>query len=896
MSTPRPLITHRAARAVAGIVSFAAVPLLAQEHVNKANWELAEKFSPQNLRSRIYTSAVAPHWLGQSDSLCYDWKDHSGTTFLLVVPTSKTKKPLFDQAKLAAQLSEMSHHAHDPQNLPFNSLTFAKDRKTFTFTADSARWEWTVATETLKRLGPAGGGTAGDDAAGRGGRGGAPPPPPDTVNTCGGPAGGGRAGGGGGGGGQFGGGRGNEFRNYSPDSSMFAFARDHNLFVVKVSTKDTTQLTRDGVKNYSFGARDTVQERQQQELQREQQQNDTLQQNGGGGGGGRGGRITVNRDPRVRANVVWSQDSKAFAVTRMDQRKVGELFLVNNLANPRPELMSYSYAMPGEANVGQEELYVWHAGDTKLTPLTLRKWKDQRLFDLHWNGTADHLRMVRRDRTQRHLELIDIALPSQQTTQLLHEDLENSSSERQNLRYVKTGGDMIWWSERSGWGHYYLYDNAGHLKRALTAGSWRAERIVDVDSVKGVLYFTAVGREPGENPYYSHTYRVNLDGAGFALLDAGNATHDSRPSPNRRWIVDNASRVDLIPKAVLRDATGKPVMDLETMDVSRLAELGWRAPETFRTKAADGVTDIYGNMWKPFDFDSTKKYPIIANVYPGPQTESVNFTFSPSAVPQQLAQLGFIVIQIGNRGGSPQRSQEYQAYSYYNLRDYALADKKAGIEQLAAAHRWIDIDRVGIYGHSGGGFLTAAAMLLPPYNDFFKVGVSESGNHDNNIYNQNWSEQYHGLKVMAKGSTRQGVRQAGSRAGGPAGADGDGNGNASASSSSPLAGLVDGSIGADDTTDVFQIRVPTTVELAANLKGNLLLETGDMDNNVHPANTIRLVQALIKANKRFDFMLLPGKPHGYGDMVPYTNRLMFEYFAEHLLGDYYRGDATYRGK
>jgi dipeptidyl aminopeptidase/acylaminoacyl peptidase len=268
-------------------------------------------------------------------------------------------------------------------------------------------------------------------------------------------------------------------------------------------------------------------------------------------------------------------------------------------------------------------------------------------------------------------------------------------------------------------------------------------------------------------------------------------------------------------------------------------------------------------------------------------------------VPQQLAQLGFIVIQIGNRGGSPQRSQEYQGFSYFNLRDYALADKKAGIEQLAARYKWIDIDKVGIYGHSGGGFLTAAAMLLPPYNEFFKVGVSESGNHDNNIYNQNWSEQYNGLKIIAKSGTGRGAVV---QAGAASAEDGNGNsnaasnGNAGGRTSAPRAvprnnGSTDGSIGADDTTEVFSMRVPTTVELAPNLKGRLLLETGDMDNNVHPANTIRLVEALIKANKRFDFMLLPGKPHGYGDMVPYTNRLMFEYFSEHLLGDYYRKDA-----
>jgi dipeptidyl-peptidase 4 len=881
------------------LLALAAVPLAAQEHATKANWQLADKFSQTSLRSKIYTSTVNPRWLGQSDSLCYDWKDHTGSTFYLVVPTTKTKHPLFDQGKLAAQLSEQSHRAHDPQNLPFTSLVFSKDHKSFTFNADTSKWEWTFATETLKNLGPATPPAAAGGRGGRGGRGGGvgvdgvPATPPDTANTCGG--GGGRGAAAGGGGGGFGGRGGGDYHNFSPDSSRFAFARNHNLYVVTVASGDTVQLTRDGVKNYSFGARDTTAERQQQELQREQTQQDDST-NGGQQGGGIGGGRGNNREQRVRAQVVWSPDSKAFAVSRMDMRKVKELYLVNNTASPRPELMSYTYAMPGEAEVGQEELFLYKVGDTKLTPANIKKWKDQRLFDIHWNGKgSDHLRMVRRDRTQRHFEMIDMDVSSQQITQLIKEDIENNSSERQNVRYVKSGGDFIWWSERSGWGHYYLYDNAGHLKHPLTTGAWRAERIVDLDSIKGVAYIAGVGRESGENPYYTHLYKVNLDGTGFALLDAGNATHDSRLSSNKKWIVDGYSRIDLVPKSVIRDASGKAVMDLEEMDVSKLRELGWRAPEPFTTKAADGVTDIYGDMWKPFDFDSTRKYPIIAYVYPGPQTESVSYPFTPSSVTQQLAQLGFIVIEIGNRGGSPQRSQEYQGYGYFNLRDYALADKKAGIEQLASRHKYIDLDRVGIYGHSGGGFLTAAAMLLPPYNEFFKVGVSESGNHDNNIYNQNWSEQYHGLKVIARNAlpSGRGVVQSGA----PGGPRADGNGNPAARDGAGMAGmaaLVDGSIGADDTTNVFQIHVPTTVELANNLKGNLLLETGDMDNNVHPANTIRLVKALIKADKRFDFMMLPGKPHGYGDMVPYTNRLMFEYFSEHLLGDYYRQDATYR--
>jgi dipeptidyl aminopeptidase/acylaminoacyl peptidase len=251
----------------------------------------------------------------------------------------------------------------------------------------------------------------------------------------------------------------------------------------------------------------------------------------------------------------------------------------------------------------------------------------------------------------------------------------------------------------------------------------------------------------------------------------------------------------------------------------------------------------------------------------------VNTTFNAGGVQQQLAQLGMIVIQIGNRGGSPLRSNAYQNFSYYNLRDYALADKKAGIEQLAARHSYIDINRVGIYGHSGGGFLTAAALMLPPYNDFFKVGVSSSGNHDNNIYNQNWSEQYHGLRaVAARADSARGRRTVGR---GPA------------TTTSADTGFVDDSLR-------YEIKVPTNIELAPNLKGRLLLATGDMDNNVHPGGTIRLVNALIKANKRFDFILLPGKPHGYGDYQPYFNRMLMEYFAEHLLGDNYRRSAEIR--
>src|SRR5439155_5186288 len=215
-----------------------------------------------------------------------------------------------------------------------------------------------------------------------------------------------------------------------------------------------------------------------------------------------------------------------------------------------------------------------------------------------------------------------------------------------------------------------------------------------------------------------------------------------------QFLVDNASRVEMAPNSVVRDANGQLVMELEKDDLSRLTETGWKMPETFVVKAADGVTDLYGNLWKPFDFDPKKKYPIIAHVYPGPQMELVTNAFTPMAVEQQLAQLGLIVIQVGRRGGAPGRSKAYASYGYFNLRDYGLADKKTAIEQLAARCPFIDIDKVGIYGHSGGAFMSAAAPLQKPYNEFFKVAVASAGNHDNNVYNNSWAERYHGMKEL----------------------------------------------------------------------------------------------------------------------------------------------------
>lgn len=822
--------------------SVSAMPTLSGPvPVNQANWKLADKFSNDFIRQYTYSTSLTPGWIGETDKFWYRWQDSSGVKFWIVDCKARSKKPLFDSVKMAALLSETTKKPYDTNTLPITTLTFTEKADAIRFTIENVRYEYNLEKETLTSLGRG-------PAGGQGGPGGG----------AGGGFGGGNRGGGGGGG-RFGGqgGQGGQgstardgFRNYSPDRKSYVYALDHNLYFVDTADEQKpVQLTTDGETGYSFGSADNRQGNQQQ--QQQQQQDDNQDENQGQ----QQNQQSRTPERRVRANATWSKDSKMFYVTRTDSRKVKELFLVNNLAQPRPTLSSYKYAMPGEPDVNQTELFCFDMESKKLVKCDINKWTYQRVMNITWDGDGDKIRFARRDRLQRNLEYCELDPKTHTITPLVTESVEDANLEVQSPRYLKNG-DMVWWSERSGWGHYYLYGHDGKLKNPITTGPARFDSIVGMDEDKGTLWVRGQGREEGENPYFRHLYKVEANGKGLTLLDSGDADHSTTLSPSKSYIVDTYSRVDLPNVTVLRDGSGKVIMELEKADLSRLVETGWKAPERFQVKAADGVTDIYGNMWKPFDFDPNKKYPIIANVYPGPQTESVTMTFSANPTNQRLAQLGFIVIQIGNRGGNPARSNAYQSYSYFNLRDYGLADKKAGIEQLANRYPWIDIDRVGIYGHSGGGFMTAAAMMLPPYNDFFKVGVSSSGNHDNNIYNDNWSEQYHGLKEVKVPKKDK-----------------------------------DGKDIAGEFETKLEIKVPTTVELAPNLKGKLLLVTGDMDNNVHPANTIRLVDALIKANKRFDFMLMPGQAHGYGPMQGYFTQMLMEYFAEHLIGDNYRGSA-----
>jgi dipeptidyl-peptidase 4 len=903
-------------------LAFAAIPVAAPRAQNgpaqpassavKPNYDLAAQWTSDKVGKLVFDTTVTPRWLETGDRFWYTYQTREGRKFYMVEPAKKSKAPLFDHAKMAATLTAMVGQPYDVQHLPFSTVRFVKKDAAFQFDVQVPR----DLQINAKPIAPAKKTTApaeaaatddSDDAGGvdaedqqqqqqqnqqrnqqqqqqqqQGQRPGAAAPQPPRNKTL-----------------RF------EYdmatgkvdllddnytaprrprwASFSPDKKTILFARNHNLCMMDAASwelaqkneKDAkiveVQLTKDGEEYYSFARRDMPGGGQEQQQQQQEDQQ---------GGGQDTTQATTDKNARVPAiQAIWSQDSKKFAMIRRDERKVSDLWVIDSLAQPRPKLETYRYAMPGEPNIPQPEMLVFDLASKGMVKVKADRFKDQSLSVAtmptrggmgqgggrgvggdpdqpppppQWLAAgSDKIYFTRQSRDLKKLDVC-IANPENGEVKPLIEERLNTYIETKPLRLANNSQDLIFWSERTGWAHFYVYDaNSGALKNALSSGEFVATTLEGVDDKPGpapattkgkvpaqmpVVYFSAVGHEPNEDPYYPHMYRVNLDGTGLKLLNPGDANHAVNLAESNKYFVDNATRVDDPGSSSLFDAGGTLVAKLETHDVTTLKESGFKAPEPFKVKADDGITDLYGVLYKPFDFDPAKKYPVILYVYPGPQTESVTKTFNPRAYSLTLAQYGFIVVEVGNRGGNPTRSKWYHNYGYGNLRDYGLADKKTAVEQLARRYPFIDINRVGIWGHSGGGFMTAAALLV--YPDFFKVGWSESGNHENNIYNNTWSEKHHGIKEVT---------------------DKDGN-------------------------VTFEYNVEKNSELAKNLKGHLALITGDIDNNVHPANTYRMADALIKANKRFDFYLITGQRHSYGTMGAYVNMIRADYFCKYLLG------------
>lgn len=530
------------------------------------------------------------------------------------------------------------------------------------------------------------------------------------------------------------------------------------------------------------------------------------------------------------ADIEWSTNGYYYLL-RNDSRNVRTLTVLNSLATPVPIVSTYKYELPGDTVVATQQLLIGNVKTGTLKVINTAKWRWQRLQLLKADGVNDKVYFLRLKRTRDEYELCSADMATGSVKVIIHEVSKPYLNEELfRVQIENNGNDIFVWSDRSGWGHYYHYSGDGKLLNAVTSGSWTAGRILQADNQHHLLYIYGYGREKNINPNYALVYKVNYNGKQIKLLTPENATHSVFISPSGNLLFDNFSRIDTVPQIEVRSTEGKLLSLLERVDVSQLTAYGWKYPEQFTVKAADGVTDLYGIMWKPYDFDPSKKYPVVSQVYPGPQIETVwtDFTVFDKYNNTALAQRGIIVVCMGHRGGSPYREKKYATYGYGNLRDYAIEDDKCGLEQLAQKYPFIDINRVGIYGHSGGAAMAVTAICT--YPDFYKVAVASSGNHDNTLYNRNWGETYQGI--------------------------GDDN----------------------------KFKVKTNQEIVKNLKGKLLLVTGETDENVHPSQTMRVVSQLIHNNKDFDMLVLPGQSHHYEEPYKsYFEQRERDYFSKYLL-------------
>jgi dipeptidyl aminopeptidase/acylaminoacyl peptidase len=592
----------------------------------------------------------------------------------------------------------------------------------------------------------------------------------------------------------------------SPDGKRAAFIRDWNLWVRDVATGQEKQLTTDGARDFGYAT-----------------------DNAG----------WVKSD---RPILLWSPDSKKIATQQQDERKVGEMYLVETKVG-HPVLAAWKYPLPGDSVVAMIHRVIIDVDEAKVVRLQMPPdfhramlGDDLSMADLSWSPDAARLAFVStsRDHKSATVRVADAGTGVVRT--VFDEKVPTQYESVIGLKVLWGRNEVLWNSERDNWSQLYLYDLAtGKLEHQITTGEGPVVELAKVDEKAGVVWYLANGREPGQNPYYRHLYRIDLDGRNYRSLTPEAGRHVAQLSPDGKYLVDTYSTPDQPPVVVLRDAgTGKVLMPLERADITKLLAAGWKPPIPIQVKAADGKTDLYGLMFRPADFDSTKKYPIINNAYPGPQSGSTgSLVFAPARGDRQaLAELGFIVVTIDGRG-TPDRSKSFHDAWYGAMgRDNTLPDQVAGMQELARRYPWIDLDRAAMWGHSGGGFITADAMFR--YPDFFKVGISESGNHDQREYEDDWGERYQGL--LASGP--------------------DGSDNYAAEANQTM---------------------------AKNLKGKLLLAHGTLDDNVPPYNTELVVEALIKANKDFDQLMLTNQRHGYAAMGNYMMRRRWDYFVKWLL-------------
>jgi dipeptidyl aminopeptidase/acylaminoacyl peptidase len=731
------------------------------------DYEHAESFMSYNTEPLVDHGSLRPVWL-PGDKFWYRTLTAQGSGFILVDPVKKSRAAAFDQQKLAAALSKASGKQYEANMLPFQNFTYSTDGKSIIFEADGKQWGCDLQSYQVA-------------------------PDNSTVKR---PEGGQFQGRRGGGGSQV----------ASPDGTKEAFLKNNNLWVRDVKTRKETQLTTDGIKDFGYA--------------------------------------TDNAGWKSSDNpiMIWSPDSKKIATFKQDQRNVSDMYLVTTNVG-KPTLKAWKYPLPGDKEIATIQRVIIDVDNAKVITLQIPPDAHRGTLsddisssgtfdDTYWSPDASTLAFVSTSRDHKD-EKVRIADAATGAVKEIFEETVPTQYESGwgsiNWRYLHNSNEIIWFSERDNWGHLYLYDAlTGKLENQITKGDWVVTRLLRVDEKNRMLYFIADGQQ-AENPYFSQLCKIGFDGKHFAVLTPEAGNHTVTLSPSDKYFIDTYSKPDVPPVTVLRDMNGKLITELEKTDVSRLVANGWHPVTTFSVKAHDGKTVIYGLMFTPTKLDPNKKYPVIDYIYPGPQGGSVgSWSFAASRGDNQaLAELGFIVVQIEGTS-NPLRSKSFHDMSYGNMAENTLPDQITGIKQLADKYAYIDTARVGIWGHSGGGFATATAMFR--YPDFFKVGISESGNHDNRNYEDDWGERYDGLAASSN-------------------YDAQANQN-----------------------------------YAKNLKGKLMLAHGLMDNNVPPQNTLLVVEALERANKDYDLVVFPNSPHGYGQYSPYMMRRRWDYFVKNLLG------------
>lgn len=732
----------------------------------------AERLLAANAAKLTSDLLIEPNWIGDSGRFWYRWKSLSGVEFVLVDPATGEQKPAFDHERLAASLSQATGKPCAASQLPFSEIEFADDGGlVFELEAEGARQRWSCDLDSYACACI----------------GGAPAVAGNVV--------------------------------LSPDGQWEAFTRDHNLWVRSLATGEERAITSDGAKKNDYGE-------------------NLLSPLTSGG-------IEDPPPPFIK----WSPDSGKLLFCRVDQREAPQFHLVQSVPKDgaiRPKLHSFAYPLPGDevlplAYLVCADLNSGAVAEIDIEPIEVQYHGPPVYGDgLWWSDDSQTIYFVRQGRGYFRIDLavVDaatgdsrIAISEESKTGIDPSVWRGSS----NVRVFADGTRALWYSQRDGWGHLYLYDaDSGDLIRQLTAGAYEVSNVEHVDEAAGLVYFTAMGREKARDPYYGHLYRVGLDGGEPQLLTPEDADHSIAFAPGGSCFIDNYSTLEQAPAFLLRAADGSIICELERADISALEATGWRKPERFVAKARDGGTDVYGALFVPSDLDPDAQYPVIDYIYGGPQAIQAPAAFADAArereknfwEAQSLAELGFAVVMIDGLG-MPGRSKAQHDHSYLNLPDNGLPDHISAIRQLADRYNYLDISRVGIFGHSAGGYASCRAMFA--YPDFYKVAVSSAGNHDHRLDKATWVERY----------------------------------------MSPTVGA--------------HYDFSANQNHARNLKGKLLLIHGDMDENVHVASTMVVVDELIKSNKDFDLLIMPNQPHSC-TAHPYFVRRRWDYFVRHLLG------------